>query len=61
MNLPKHNKLTLQHDSVQAIGAEPIVQVPLWAGTETAQNAADIVTLVNVTYGKNVKYFTFLP
>jgi hypothetical protein len=44
-------------DSIKEIGAEPIVQVPLWAGTKTAQNAADIVTLVNITYGRNVKYF----
>jgi len=60
-NYPTDYQLLKMIDSVQSIGAEPIIQVPLWAGTETAQNAADIVTLVNVTYGKNVKYFTFLP
>lgn len=54
---PTDYQLIKMIDSIQSIGAEPIVQVPLWAGTETAQNAADIVTLVNVTYGRNVKYF----
>jgi hypothetical protein len=56
-NYPTDYQLIKMIDSIQAIGAEPIVQVPLWAGTETAQNAADIVTLVNVTYNRNVKYF----
>lgn len=56
-NYPTDYQLIKMIDSIKAIGAEPIVQVPLWAGTETAQNAADIVTLINVTYGRDVKYF----
>lgn len=45
-------------DSIQLIGAEPIVQVPVWGGIQTAANAARLVELVNITQGKNVKYWS---
>ncbi len=44
-------------DSIRKIGAEPIVQVPLWGGNNTALEAADIVQYINVTKSKGVKYF----
>jgi len=45
-------------DSIQAIGAEPIVQVPVWGGTATAAHAASVVEFVNITYGRNIKYWS---
>jgi len=45
----------------RTVGAEPILQVPLVAdpdgGPATAQNAADMVTYVNVTMGYDIKYW----
>jgi hypothetical protein len=45
-----------------AVGAEPIIQVPLLSnnvdgGASTAQSAADMVTYANVTMGYGVKYW----
>jgi hypothetical protein len=46
----------------RAIGAEPIIQVPLLADTSgqppTAQEAAAMVTYANVTMGYGIKYFS---
>lgn len=46
----------------RAIGAEPLIQVPVLAdadgNTPTAQTAADIVTYLNVTQSLGVKYFS---
>jgi hypothetical protein len=46
----------------RAIGAEPILQVPILADTSgnqpTAQTAADMVTYANVTKGYGIKYWT---
>ncbi|MFN0202595.1 MAG: T9SS type A sorting domain-containing protein [Bacteroidia bacterium] len=43
-------------DSVRAAGAEPIIQVPLWANTFTAANAANIIHNLNVVHAKNIQY-----
>ncbi|MES2590728.1 MAG: T9SS type A sorting domain-containing protein [Bacteroidota bacterium] len=44
-------------DSIRANGMEPIIQVPFGKFQSTAQQAADIVTYINVTKGKNIKYW----
>ena len=45
-------------DSIRSIGAEPLVQLPLWAGAYSAANAAAIVSRVNGQYGRNVRYWS---
>lgn len=44
-------------DSIRANGMEPIIQVPFYNYKYTAQQAADIVTYINVTMGRNIKYW----
>jgi hypothetical protein len=44
-------------DSVRANGMEPVIQVPYNAGQYTAQQAAAVVTYINVTMGRHVKYW----
>lgn len=44
-------------DAMRAKGLEPIVQVAFHKWKYTAQEAADIVHYVNVTKGKNVRYW----
>lgn len=45
-------------DSIRKIGAEPIVQVPYNNGVYSATNAASIVRYINITCGRNVKYWS---
>lgn len=45
-------------DSIRNIGAEPLVQIPLWAGAQSTTNAANIVQYLNVTYNRKIKYFS---
>jgi hypothetical protein len=45
-------------DSVRAHGMEPVIQVPFHKGAYTAQQAAAIVQYLNVSKGKNIKYFS---
>ncbi|MBO2012274.1 carbohydrate-binding protein [Hymenobacter negativus] len=44
-------------DSVRRIGAEPMVQVSEGRGRFTAAQAAQVVQHVNITMGRNVKYW----
>ena len=44
-------------DSIRRIGAEPMVQVSEGRGRFTAAQAAQVVQHVNVTMGRNVKYW----
>ncbi len=44
-------------DSIRAIGAEPMIQVPEGRGKYTAAGAADIVDYVNNVKQRNVKYW----
>jgi len=57
-NRPTNDQYIALIDSIRKIGAEPIVQVPYGRGTYTATDAADIVTYLNVTMGRNVKYWS---
>ncbi|MBA3665574.1 MAG: T9SS type A sorting domain-containing protein [Bacteroidetes bacterium] len=44
-------------DSVRAKGMEPIIQVPFHKWAYTAAQAAEIVTYINITKGRNIKYW----
>lgn len=44
-------------DSIRANGMEPIIQVPFYNYRYTAQQAADIVTYINITKGRNIRYW----
>lgn len=56
-NMPTNYQYIRIIDSVRAYGMEPIIQVPFHNWRYSAQQAADIVTYINVTKGKNVKYW----
>jgi len=57
-NKPTNFQYIKMIDSVRAKGMEPIIQVPFHKGGYTAQQAAAIVQYLNVTKGKNIKYFS---
>jgi hypothetical protein len=44
-------------DAMRSRGIEPILQVPVYGSTYSASQAADIVSYVNVTNGRAVKYW----
>lgn len=44
-------------DSVRAKGMEPLVQVPFHNWKYSAAQAAELVTYINVTKGRNIKYW----
>jgi hypothetical protein len=56
-NKPTNFQYIKMIDSIRAKGMEPIIQVPFHNWKYTAQQAADIVTYINGTKGKNVKYW----
>ncbi|RYY21346.1 MAG: carbohydrate-binding protein [Cytophagaceae bacterium] len=56
-HLPSGPEYVALIDSVRRIGAEPMVQVPEGRGRYTAAQAAAVVQYVNVTMGRNVKYW----
>ena len=57
-NKPTNFQYIKMIDSVRAKGMEPIIQVPFHKGAYTATQAAAIVQFLNVTKGKNIKYFS---
>ena len=56
-NMPTNYQYIKMIDSIRAKGMEPIMQVPFCNNRYTAQQAADIVKFVNITKGKNIKYW----
>ena len=56
-NMPTNFQYIRIIDSIRANGMEPIIQVPFCNYRYTAQQAADIVKYLNVTKGKNIKYW----
>jgi hypothetical protein len=56
-NMPTNAQYIQIIDSIRANGMEPIIQVPFYNYRYTAQQAADIVKFINVTSGKNIKYW----
>lgn len=56
-NKPTYYQYIKMIDAVRANGMEPIIQVPFHNNRYNAAQAAEIVKYINVTKGKNVKYF----
>lgn len=56
-NIPTNYQYIRMIDSIRANGMEPIIQVPFRMYRYNEQQAADIVKFINVTSGKNIKYW----
>ena len=56
-DMPTNYQYIKMIDSARAKGMEPVIQVPYHNGKYNAQQAAAIVKFLNVTSGKNIKYF----
>ncbi|MGZ3862282.1 MAG: T9SS type A sorting domain-containing protein [Bacteroidia bacterium] len=56
-NIPTNYQYIRMIDSIRANGMEPIIQVPFRNYRYNEQQAADIVKFINVTSGKNIKYW----
>lgn len=56
-NKPTNHQYIKMIDSIRANGMEPMIQVPFFNNRYTKQQAADIVTYINVTMGRNIKYW----
>ncbi|MES2285981.1 MAG: T9SS type A sorting domain-containing protein [Bacteroidota bacterium] len=56
-NMPTKYQYIKMIDSIRANGMEPMIQVPFFNNRYTKQQAADIVTYINVTKGRNIKYW----
>ncbi|MGZ3866385.1 MAG: T9SS type A sorting domain-containing protein [Bacteroidia bacterium] len=56
-NMPTNYQYIRMIDSIRANGMEPIIQVPFRMNRYNEQQAADIVKFINVTSGKNIKYW----
>jgi hypothetical protein len=56
-NMPTNEQYVNVIDSIRANGMEPVIQVPFDNYKFTAQQAAAIVTYLNVTKGKQIKYW----
>jgi hypothetical protein len=57
-NRPTNYQYIKMIDAIRAHGMEPTIQVPYNKGQFTAQEAADIVKFINITSGKNIKYWS---
>lgn len=57
-NKPTNYQYIKMIDSIRAKGMEPIIQVPFHKWQYSAQDAAEIVKFINVTKGKNIKYWS---
>lgn len=56
-NKPTNYQYIRMIDSIRANGMEPIIQVPFRNYRYTASQAAAIVQYINITKGKNIKYW----
>ncbi|MBC7695338.1 MAG: T9SS type A sorting domain-containing protein [Burkholderiales bacterium] len=57
-NMPTNYQYIKMIDSIRAKGMEPIIQVPFDNWKYSAQQAANIVNFINVTKGRNIKYWS---
>lgn len=57
-NMPTNFQYIKMIDSIRANGMEPIIQVPFHNYRYSAQQAANIVKFINITSGRNVKYWS---
>lgn len=56
-NMPTNHQYIKMIDSIRARGMEPIIQVPFYNNKYSASQAAAIVQYVNITKGRNIKYW----
>ncbi|MBA3603560.1 MAG: T9SS type A sorting domain-containing protein [Parachlamydiaceae bacterium] len=56
-NKPTNFQYIKMIDSIRAKGMEPIIQVPFHKWAYSASQAAQIVEYINITKGRNIKYF----
>jgi hypothetical protein len=56
-NMPTNYQYLKMIDNVRANGMEPIIQVPFHMNRYSAAQAAEIVKFLNITSGRNIKYF----
>lgn len=56
-NKPSYYQYIKMIDSIRVKGMEPMMQVPYNKNIYTAAQAADIVKFINITKGRNVKYW----
>jgi len=57
-NQPTDAQLLALVDSIRKAGAEPLLEVPYNIGAFTETTAANMVRYINVTMGRNVKYWS---
>ncbi len=57
-NFPTYYQYIRIVDSIRARGMEPILQVPCDKNKYTSKQAADLVTYINITKGRKVKYWS---
>jgi hypothetical protein len=57
-DMPTNYQYIKMIDSIRAKGMEPIIQVSYHNGDHTASQAAQLVQYINVTKGRNVKYWS---
>ena len=56
-NMPTNYQYIKMIDSIRANGMEPMIQVPFFNGQYNASQAAAIVQYINITKGRNIKYW----
>lgn len=56
-HMPTKHQYLKMVDKIRAHGMEPMLQVPFYNGMYNAQQAAEIVKYINVTMGRNVRYW----
>ncbi len=56
-HMPTKHQYLKMVDKIRSNGMEPMLQVPFYNGMYNAQQAAEIVKYINVTMGRNVKYW----
>lgn len=57
-NMPTHYQYLKMIDAIRSKGMEPVIQVPFNNWQFSAQQASDIVKFVNITSGRNIKYWS---
>jgi hypothetical protein len=57
-NMPTNAQYVKMIDDIRSNGMEPTIQVPFNNNQYTAQQAAGIVQFINITSGKNIKYWS---
>lgn len=56
INVPTQDQLINEIDRIRSMGAEPIIQIPYNDGAYTATDASSLLTYLNTTRNKKIKY-----